>query len=65
MLGGMFTLGGGETIMEGLIFFFFKKKRFENALGYSKTLLIMLWVFTPPNKKIGHKTIFNYRLRKG
>lgn len=32
------------------------KKKIENTLGYYKTLLIMLWVFTPPNKKIGHKT---------
>lgn len=57
----MFTVGGRETTMEGLI-----KKKFANALGYSTMLLKMLgWVFFPPNKKIWHKSIFNYRFRKG
>lgn len=57
----MFTVGGRETTMEGLI-----KNKFANALGYSTMLLKMLgWVFFPPNKKIWHKSIFNYRFRKG
>lgn len=43
----MLTLGGGETIMEGLI----KKKRFENTLGYSKMLLIMPWCSLLPTRR--------------